>query len=95
MKRLGIWRKPFKILIMATKFKTQGKVQGQILGTFQGLTVTVAPKPAKRNGKDRLWLQIRQNDKAKKWRISTALVYARSTDIQFVDDPQGGGDSLD
>lgn len=73
---------------MPTKYKTDGKVRGTILAQCEGLTITVHPKPAKSTGKDRLWIQIRQNGASKKWHVSTALMYARSADIQFVDDPQ-------
>ena len=65
-----------------------GKVHGKIVGSEHGLTVTVALKPPKtEKGKERLWLQIRQNGN-KKWRVYECLSYARSVDIAFVSDPE-------
>lgn len=66
-----------------------GKVKGHVLAEYEGLTISVLPQKAKRAGKDRLWIQIRQNSDTKKWRISESLSYARSVDIQFVDEPSG------
>ncbi len=66
-----------------------GKVQGRVLAEIDGLTITASPLDAKRSGKNRLWIQIRQNVKPKKWRASTALIYARSADIQFVEEYEG------
>lgn len=70
-----------------------GKVKGQVLAEYEGLTISVLPHPAKRTGKNRLWLQIRQNAGVKRWRVSTSLSYSRSADIQFIDDPasESGG----
>ncbi len=75
----------------ATRFEVRGKVRGRILAEFDGLTITATPHMAKRTGKNRLWIQIRQNDKPKKWRVSTALIYARSADIQFIEEPEKPG----
>ena len=36
-----------------------GKVKGEILAEYEGLTISVSPQKAKRAGKDRLWIQIR------------------------------------
>jgi len=74
--------------MVAPRFKMKGKVRGRILAEFDGLTITAAPHEAKRSGKNRLWIQIRQNDRPKKWRVSTALTYGRSADIQFVEEPE-------
>ena len=63
-----------------------GKVAGVVVAEYEGLTVSVLPQPAKRTGKDRLWVQIRQNGKVKRWRIAASLSYARSADIEFVED---------
>lgn len=64
-----------------------GKVSGAVVGHAHGITVTVLHEPAKTNkGKDRLWLQIRQNS-GKKWKVYESLAYARSVDIAFVLEP--------
>lgn len=74
--------------MVVPKLKLEGKVRGRILAEFDGLTITAAPHVAKKSGRNRLWIQIRQNDRPKKWRVSTALTYARSADIQFVEEPE-------
>ncbi len=66
-----------------------GKVKGQVLAEYEGLTISVSPQKAKRAGKDRLWIQIRQNSPTKQWRVAASLSYARSADIQFVSEPSG------
>jgi hypothetical protein len=62
-----------------------GKVKGRILAEFEGLTISVHALPAKKTGRDRLWVQIRQKKGVKRWRVSASLSYARSADIQFED----------
>jgi hypothetical protein len=62
------------------------KVHGSLVGIVDGLTVTVALKKPRGKGKERLWIQIRQNN-GKKWRVYTCLAYARSLDVQFVAEP--------
>jgi len=42
-------------------------------------------KKAKRNGRNRVWIQIRQ-DANKPLRVSTCLSYSRAVDVQFVED---------
>ena len=64
-----------------------GKVKGIVLAEYEGLTISVSPHKAKGIGKDRLWLQIRQNQDVKRWRVSASLSYARSADIQFEKSP--------
>jgi hypothetical protein len=63
------------------------KVTGQPLGNFHGLEITGMFKKATRGGKDQIWIQIRQ-EKPKKFRVRESLSYARSVDIEFVDDPE-------
>ena len=58
------------------------KIKGTLIGQFEGITVHAHLKKAKRNGKDRIWFNIRQ-DKPAKYRISESLSYMRSIDIQF------------
>jgi hypothetical protein len=65
-----------------------GKVTGKLVGHAHGITVTVSHHPAKTaKGKERLWLQIRQNT-GKKWKVYESLAYARSVDIAFVSEPE-------
>jgi hypothetical protein len=63
------------------------KVTGQPLCNFHGLQISGFLKKAKRTGKDQIWIQIRQ-DSPKKFRVRESLSYARSVDIEFVDDPE-------
>jgi len=69
---------------MSATTNSQGKVTGQQLGNFHGLTVTVELHKAKKTGKDRIWVQIRQK-KPKRWRVAENLSYMRAVDIQFED----------
>ncbi len=63
------------------------KVQGKIVARVNGLVISVYPQPAKTNrGKNRLWVQIRQDSSVKPWRVAASLSYARAVDIEFVDD---------
>ena len=64
------------------------KVQGKIVAKVNGLVISVDSQPAKTNrGKNRLWVQIRQDSSGvKPWRVAASLSYARAVDIQFVDD---------
>jgi len=61
------------------------KISGKKLAEFYGLTIYGNLKKAKRHGKDRIWIQIRQGAH-KPLRVSECLSYARSVDIQFVVD---------
>ncbi len=75
------------------------KISGELIGTFAGLRVYGRIRRAKRRGKDRLWIHIRQDD-PKDWRIAATLSYANSVDIRFENNtPPGpaksGGPSSD
>jgi hypothetical protein len=61
-------------------------MSGQKLAEFHGLTIYGKLKKAKREGKDRIWIQIRQ-EAHKPFRVYETLSYARSVDIQFVVEP--------
>jgi hypothetical protein len=63
------------------------KVTGRRLCDFHGLKISGKVTKAKRTGKDRIWIQIRQ-DSPKKFRVGSSLSYARAVDIEFVDDPE-------
>jgi len=67
------------------KHKLHPKISGDVIGVFQGLTIYGKLHKAKRYGKNRIWIQIRQ-DKAKRFRVSECLSYARAVDVQFAED---------
>jgi hypothetical protein len=60
----------------------KSKVRAPKLFEFEGLEVYGILLKAKRTGKDRVWIQIRQQ-KPKKWHVSTSLNYAQGVDLQF------------
>jgi hypothetical protein len=66
-----------------------GKVRGQVLADYEGLTISVDHHKAKGGGKDRVLIQIRQNGPTKRWRTASSLSYARSADIEFENEPSG------
>ncbi|MGA9060701.1 MAG: hypothetical protein WB341_03445 [Terracidiphilus sp.] len=71
---------------MVTKQSVQHpKVHADYIGEYQGLTIYGNLQKAKQSGKDRLWIQIRQ-DQTKPWRVAASLSYARAVDIQFEKD---------
>jgi hypothetical protein len=61
------------------------KINGSTLAEFCGLTIYGILKKAKRHGRDRVWIQIRQ-EAHKPLRVSECLSYARAVDVQFVVD---------
>lgn len=61
------------------------KISGLLVGEYEGLRISVHPLKAKKFGKNRVWIQIRQTG-SKRWRMSASLSYARSADIQFTDE---------
>ena len=63
--------------------RNNSKIEAEILAEFQGLTIYGKIQPAKRTGRDRVWIQIRQNDDVKVYRVAESLSYARCADIQF------------
>jgi len=65
--------------------KENGKIKGKVIAEYEGLTITASLRKAKKTGKNRLWLSIRQHGDVKRWRISTSLTYVSSTDIRFED----------
>ncbi len=58
------------------------KISGELLGTFNGLRIYGRLSKAKKKGKDRLWIHLRQGDE-KEWRIGATLSYENSIDIRF------------
>ncbi len=63
------------------------KISGELIGEFNGLRIYGRLSTAKRRGKDRLWIHIRQDD-PKAWRIAATLSYANSLDVRFENDIQ-------
>ncbi len=49
---------------------------------IKGLKIWVKHHPAKRNGKDRIWVQVRQ-DEPKEWRMAASLCYVNGFDIRL------------
>jgi hypothetical protein len=66
---------------------TMEKINWTPLKVVDGLKIFINRKPAKGSGKNRIWIQIRQG-KPKQWRVYETLAYARSVDIQFVEDKE-------
>lgn len=58
------------------------KVSGKPIASVNGLDIYIRSQPAKRKGKDRLWIQVRQKE-PKKWRIAASLCYVNGFDIRF------------
>ncbi len=62
------------------------KISGELIGEFNGLRIYGRVSRAKKRGKDRLWIHIRQ-DNPKEWRIGATLSYENSIDIRFESEP--------
>ena len=58
------------------------KVSGKPIASVNGLDIYIQSMPAKSRGKDRLWIQVRQNT-PKDWRIAASLCYVNAFDIRF------------
>ena len=58
------------------------KVTGTRIHEVEGIDIYVVHNPAKRKGRDRIWIQIRQRGN-KPWRMGAALAYSRAADIRF------------
>ena len=65
--------------------KEHPKVTSEPLYEFHGLEIYGVLKKAKKDGKDRVWIQIRQSN-PKKFRVAASLNYARAVDVQFEKD---------
>lgn len=58
------------------------KSQGEPVFEVEGLGIYVSQIPGKREGRDRIWIQIRQkNDKP--WRMAATLAYPHALDVRF------------
>jgi hypothetical protein len=68
--------------------KQHPKIRGTFIGEFHGLQFYGNLKKAKRTGRDRIWISVRQTN-PKSYRVSENLSYMRSVDIQFESTPEG------
>lgn len=55
---------------------------GKPILEFDDFTIYAKYLKAKRKGKDRIWISIRQN-KSKDWRVAASLSYVNSIDVRF------------
>ncbi len=55
----------------------------KLIYSLHGMDIYLNHKPAKKTGKDHLWIQVRQKGK-KKWQVYTALAYRNSVDLHFI-----------
>ena len=62
--------------------KDTSKIKTKPITIFEGLKIYGCYRPARKRGKDRIWISIRQ-DSPKKWRTATTLSYVRAVDICF------------
>jgi hypothetical protein len=58
------------------------KVTATLIGSFNGIDIYGKFQPAKRTGKNRIWIQVRQPE-PKDYRVSESLSYAKGVDILF------------
>lgn len=54
-----------------------------LISEWTGFKIYGREHPAKKNGRDLVWIEINQ-EKPKKWRINSLLGYTRSPRISFV-----------
>jgi len=59
------------------------KVRGIKVHEVDGLVIYVSQRPAKRTGRDRIWVSVRQSSPTKPWRVGATLAYSRAADIRF------------
>jgi hypothetical protein len=53
-----------------------------LIASFNGIDIYGQFQPAKRSGKNRVWIQLRQPD-PRPLRVSESLSYARGVDVLF------------
>ncbi len=58
------------------------KISGELIGEFNGVRIYGRVTRAKKRGKDRMWIHIRQEN-PKEWRVAATLSYENSIDIRF------------
>ena len=61
------------------------KISGEAIAEFEDIRIYARLSKAKRKGKDRLWIHIRQGE-SKRWKVAATLSYERSLDIRFEGD---------
>ena len=66
----------------ATAQQLYPKIKGKFLAEFHDLLIYGYFKAAKKTGKNRVWIQVRQKD-SKRYRVAESLAYMRSLDVQF------------
>jgi hypothetical protein len=59
------------------------KIQGTVIGQYNGLTIRGRIQKAKRAGKDRIWIHIRQEGTGKPYRVAASLSYVHAVDVRF------------
>jgi hypothetical protein len=59
------------------------KVEGTKVYEIEGIEIYVNPHPAKRQGRDRIWIHIRQKENGKPWHVAATLAYSHAADIRF------------
>jgi hypothetical protein len=58
------------------------KIRGNPVFVYEGLEIYISDQPAKREGRDRLWISIRQKE-PKAWRVTGNLSYTQAVDVRF------------
>jgi hypothetical protein len=58
------------------------KIKATLIGSFKGIEIYAKHQPAKRSGRDRVWIQVRQPE-PRLYRVSESLSYAKGVDILF------------
>jgi hypothetical protein len=58
------------------------KVKGEPVLRVEGLEIYVNHFPAKREGRDRVWVQVRQKQ-PKSWPMAATLAYPHGIDVRF------------
>ncbi len=51
---------------------------------FEGIEIFLLPRPAKKNGKDHVWIKVRQTGKKKPWNVYANLSYRNGVDINLI-----------
>ena len=59
------------------------KVKDTKVQEVEGVEIYVNQRPAKRSGRDRIWIHMRQSQDGKPWRLGAVLAYSRAADIRF------------
>lgn len=60
----------------------QEKIKGELIAEIKSLKIYAVFKKPKKSGKERIWINIRQ-DKPKKWKTTSTLSYVNGLDVKF------------